>query len=67
MRLYVVSRYSNGVVTYEAGQALDLTEEQAAHLLVDSPGSFAKSKPKGEARATPDGAIDRQVRGGKNR
>lgn len=67
MRLYVVSRYSNGVVAYQPGQVLDLTEEQAAHLLADSPGSFRKSKPKEEARAMPEVAVDRQMRGGKTR
>ena len=38
--LKVVSRYSSGLGSFEPGQVLELTDEQAALLLRDSPGSF---------------------------
>ena len=42
MQLTVISRYRTQAITYEEGQVLDLTDEQAAALLNDSPGSFRR-------------------------
>ena len=38
MQLTVISRYRTQAITYEEGQVLDLTDEQAAALLNDTVG-----------------------------
>lgn len=40
MRLRVLGHYSSSQGSYEPGQILDLSEEQAALLRRDSPGTF---------------------------
>lgn len=41
MKLLVRSRYRSGRGSFEPGQELELTEDEGAFLLRDSPGSFA--------------------------
>ena len=54
MRLQVLSRYRNGRTEYTAGQIIDATDEEAARLKRDSPGSFEEyMKPKPKAIEKP--------------
>lgn len=41
MQLKVNSRYRTQAVSYEAGQIIDASEAEAAHLMADSPGTFS--------------------------
>lgn len=63
MRLQVTGRYRSGYGSYEAGQVIDMTEEQAAILLRDSPGTFIAYT----ETDTSVEAADRSMRGGRKR
>lgn len=41
MQLMVNARYRTQAISYEAGQIIDATEAEAAHLMADSPGTFS--------------------------
>lgn len=41
MQLKVHARYRTQAVSYEAGQIIDASEAEAAHLMADSPGTFS--------------------------
>lgn len=44
-RLYVIGRYRSALASYEPGQVLDLSDDQARALLADSPGAFSTADP----------------------
>ena len=80
MQLNVHARYRTQAVSYAPGQVIDVTEAEAAHLMVDSPGTFSVAgAPAREVPAEPDlGAMstdtatgltapDRRQRGGLRR
>lgn len=64
MRLRVVSRYRSVEVAYEEGQEIDVSDEHAAFLKRDAPGSFAEIT---EETATGLVVPDRRARGGRIR
>lgn len=59
MRLYVISDYRNRGVHYEPGQILEVSPAEYAHLLVDAPGCFSVSAPKGLDKPPADKMIKR--------
>lgn len=53
MKLKVLSKYRSRETFYQAGSEIEVTEAEAATLMVDSPGTFeeVKPEPKKEAKA----------------
>ena len=45
MKLKVKANYANQSVVYAKGSVIDVTEDEAAWLMADSPGTFAEAKP----------------------
>ena len=64
MLLRVTGDYRSGAVAYTKGQLVQVTDEEGAFLMRDSPGSFA---PAMEQAVSGVPAVDRQMRGGKAR
>lgn len=81
MQLRVEGRYRTQAVAYEAGQVIDVSAAEAAHLMADSPGTFsavgmpasivedvpAEADAMSTETATGIVAPDRRMRGGKKR
>ena len=67
-RLQCIARYRSRQVRYDPGDELDVTPEQAAQLLADSPGSFAEIPAEStEPKAPPAPGVDKQIRQPKER
>ncbi len=67
MKYKVQWRYTSSLGgPWEAGEAVELDEELAAAINLDSPGVLALEIP-GQERATKRAPMDRMVRGGKDR
>ena len=51
MKLKVKANYANQSVVYTKGSVIDVTEDEAAWLMADSPGTFVEDKPASKRQA----------------